>query len=330
MPANTPCLLVDSPGRVTLAHCTVPEPGPDDALIEVEVSGISPGTERREMAIYDEKRSKPFVPGYALVGRVTAAGPDHQDIVGQRVFAGGTRSVHPFQRRWGGHVGTAVAAIQQLVPLPDNVTAEAASLTKVAAIALHGVQLAKVTPHDKVIVVGLGVIGQCSARLAIAAGAKVWAIDTSVQRVDLARRTGVAAHAVEPQTVSELRRLTQGGADVVIDSTGVPSVLAQSTELLRETPWGDPEAEGPRLVVQGSFAADFRLNYDEIFKREAMVLVPRDNLHIDLVGVVDRLADGRLVTADLISTMIDASDAPSFYRRLHDDASVLTGCINWW
>lgn len=326
---STPCLLVNKPDHVALSRYDIPPLMPNEVLIDIEVSGISPGTELREMSVYGKQTSRPFVPGYAAVGRVVAASPGQDAWIGRRVFTGGTRSVAPFEKRWGGHVARAVTPIERLVPLPDLVDTESAALTKIAAIALHGLRHARVSTGDRLIVVGLGVIGQCSARLAVTTGASVWALDTSAERVRRAREAGLEASVVDDHTHSDLLERTAGGADVVIDTTGVPQVLTTSTRLLRGTDWGSHETTGPRLVIQGSFAADFRLVYDDLFQREATVLIPRDNMHADLVEVIGHLNDRRLTLADLISATVEPRQAQDLYQLLQQDTSILTGCIRW-
>ena len=52
-----------------------------------------------------------------------------------------------------------------------------AAFTTVASIALHGLRLAEAGPGSKVVVIGLGLVGQLAARLAMAAGCDVAGID---------------------------------------------------------------------------------------------------------------------------------------------------------
>src|SRR5699024_297468 len=63
------------------------------------------------------------------------------------------------------------------IPIPDNVSDEAAAFGAVAAIALHGLRQANVEAGGSVCVVGLGLVGQLTARLAKAAGLDVIGID---------------------------------------------------------------------------------------------------------------------------------------------------------
>ena len=108
--------------------------------------------------------------GYSAAGVVLAAG------------AAVTR-VRPGQLVATGGAGKASHAEFQAVPgllcaaVPDGVPARDAAFTTIAAIALHGLRLAEVGPGTKVVVLGLGLVGQLAARLAVAAGCDVAGID---------------------------------------------------------------------------------------------------------------------------------------------------------
>ena len=61
--------------------------------------------------------------------------------------------------------------------VPDGVPAEDAAFTTIASIALHALRLAEVGPGAKVVIIGLGLVGQLAARLAMASGCDVAGID---------------------------------------------------------------------------------------------------------------------------------------------------------
>ena len=87
-----------------------------------------------------------------------------------------------------GGAGKANHAEFQAVPallcavVPDGVPAEDAAFTTIASIALHGLRLAEVGPGSKVVIIGLGLVGQLAARLAMASGCDVAGIDPAEAR----------------------------------------------------------------------------------------------------------------------------------------------------
>src|SRR5207247_2506824 len=58
-------------------------------------------------------------------------------------------------------------------PVPDGVAPEDAAFATIAAIALNGLRQADLGPGSRVVVIGLGLLGQLTARLALAAGCEV-------------------------------------------------------------------------------------------------------------------------------------------------------------
>ena len=89
---------------------------------------------------------------------------------------------------------------------------------------------AKVVPGEKVAVFGLGGVGLAAVLAALAAGAtQVVAVDVVEHKRLLALTLGATHEAAGgPDVVAQVRELTGGGADKVIDTTGVAAVLEQA------------------------------------------------------------------------------------------------------
>ena len=103
-------------------------------------------------------------------------------------------------------------------PVPDGVPAEDAAFTTIAAIALHGLRIAEVGPGAKVVVLGLGLIGQLAARLAMAAGCDVAGIDPAAHPRRAAAASGVLALDERGEaTTDQVLAWSRGrGADAVL------------------------------------------------------------------------------------------------------------------
>src|SRR4051812_2265417 len=66
----------------------LPAPGPGQALVRVEASGVSFAEQQMRRGKYYDQPTFPFVPGYDLVGRVERVGPGgDQSLTGTRVAA---------------------------------------------------------------------------------------------------------------------------------------------------------------------------------------------------------------------------------------------------
>lgn len=124
-------------------------------------------------------------------------------------------------------VVSAHSAVKVDADLPYDIAAlfGCAVLTGAGA-AFHS---ASVTPGDSVAVFGLGGVGLSALMAAKAAGATtIVAVDPVAAKRDLALQIG-ATHAVDVTTaLDDIRDITGGGAEKVIDSTGVVRALEQA------------------------------------------------------------------------------------------------------
>jgi threonine dehydrogenase-like Zn-dependent dehydrogenase len=229
---------------------------------------------------------------------------------------------------YGGHIAHAVT--NTVHPIPAGVEAMDAVMAKLAAIAYHGARVARTTPGDVVAVVGLGPIGQLAQRAHHLHGARVVGFDLSGERVAVARAAGFEAVEIRGDLAETAREVTPAGFDVVVDATGVPAVLRQAIELLRDRGWNEPVETGARLVVQGSYAGDLAVNYQEFFMKGASLVVPRDHQAVDLRLVLGLLARKRLAVRDLVSEVASPELAGDVFRRLGARAgSQMTAVFSW-
>lgn len=322
-------ILVTGVDRVEVADTTVPDPAGGEVMVEALYTAISPGTELRCVAGKQPGAVFPFVPGYSMVGRISARGPGVSIAEGTMVFCSGTEKAG-LPLLWGGHIGHAVKSEASVFPLPEGVDPLEAALAKLAAIAYRGVRIAGTRPHEDVAVVGLGAIGQLAARLHRLAGARVVAADVDPARVAIAESAGIAAFGSGPGLLSGFRSLQPLGADVVVDATGAAALLRETVLLARQKPYDDSLTEPVRLVVQGSYPGDISFDYHQAFFRELTMLFPRDNQPRDLRAVLGFLASGRLRIKDLISRVGTPSQAGAFYSGLRaSEPGLLTAAIQW-
>jgi predicted dehydrogenase/threonine dehydrogenase-like Zn-dependent dehydrogenase len=250
---------VDS-GELRLVDLPTPTIGPTEVLVATSRSLLSSGTERaaRSLAsasLFGKARARPDLVrqvlgkahtqgvlntaravrtrlrtdmplGYSAAGTVIEIGEAVTGLaVGQRVATGGA-----------GHAELQVVAAPLAVPVPDHVPFEDAAFATVAAIAVNGLRLAEVGPGARVCVIGLGLLGQLSVRLSIAAGCDVVGVDLRKWTLSKARDSGAFA-------------LVETGADTtqsILDWTkgqGVDAVL-----LTAATRSSDPIRRAPQIA----------------------------------------------------------------------------------
>src|SRR5437763_928299 len=158
--------------QVDVREVELPPPGPEQILVETEVSAVSPGT---ELAVYTGTHQWlkdpnlpdwkfPFRSGYSAAGRIATVGANIRGWqAGDRVSYPGNHASHELltlgheRGRWW--------------KLPDKLDAERAALACVARYGLGASIRAGITLGRSAVVLGLGVIGQFALRCLLAAGA---------------------------------------------------------------------------------------------------------------------------------------------------------------
>lgn len=237
-------------GKSTVEDVPVPTPREGQALVKVETSLVSAGTERMvvefaEKSLVGKARSRPdlvkqvldkarregmvntmqaafnrldqpMALGYSSAGTIVALGKNMRGFkVDQRVAcAGGGYAVHAEYN---------VVPKNLLTPLPKNVDFESAAFTTLGAIAMHGFRLAEPQLGENVAVIGLGLLGLLTIQIASAAGCNVLGIDLDPKRIALASSLGLeAVSRRRAESTSELFTANRG-FDVILICADTPS-----------------------------------------------------------------------------------------------------------
>jgi len=203
---------------------------PDQVYVETEVSALSTGTDLGNFE--GRSREVPDAPdyprgvGYSNVGRVLRAGKDVTQLQpGQRVF-----SMRP-------HLSAFIAQKDELlVPVPEGVSSEQASLGYLIELGVAAMRQAKYEAGESIAVVGLGVIGLSTVGIARAMGARVIAIANAASRAECARRLGahLALRSEEARSPADLSAVCgSDGADIVILTANTWPAYRTSIDIAR-------------------------------------------------------------------------------------------------
>lgn len=326
---KTHALTFPAVGQVALVPVEIPDPGPGEVLLRTLFSTVSPGTELR---VFGGTQSRmpafPVIPGYTATAEVIAAGPGATLAPGTRVYAGGGSSKVNVATCWGAHVAHSVRAEAGLFPLPAGLDALPGSLVKLAAIAYRGVRLAVPRPHETVVVIGLGPIGQLAARLHRTTGARIVGADRITSRVATARAAGIEAVEIVRSLAADVAPLLGAGAHVVVDATGAAPVLSEAAALGRRPSWDDLDNTATRIVVQGSYVGAVPIDYDAAFLAEAHLCFPRDQRSADVHAVLDLMSRGHLRVDDLFTAVLAPRDAAQGYAQLRARDTLLVS-FDW-
>ncbi len=200
-----------------------PEPGADEALVEVAAAGVN------YLDIYYRSgfhwgghhgRKLPYIPGAEGAGTVRAVGSGVSEVrVGDRVAYG-------ISNGYGSYAELAAVAERHLVRVPETVDLRSAAAAMLQGMTAHYLtrDTYSVGPGDAVLVhAAAGGTGLLLVQMAKMRGARVFGTVSRAEKARIAEAAG--ADAVIDYTAAdftaEVRRLTGGrGVNAVYDSVG--------------------------------------------------------------------------------------------------------------
>ncbi len=317
------------PGDIRYVDVETPQPGPGEVLVRVRYAGVCGSDVHRVMG--GSAYHYPLVPGHEFAGEVVGAGETPRRVTviplipcRQCEFCetGKYNLCDNYSylgsRRDGGFAEYVVAPIENLIPLPEDVSYEEGATIEAAGGALHAIRRAGVKPGNSVAIFGAGPIGLCALQWARLSGAEqVIVVDPVRSKLDLAKSLGATA-VVDPTVTAAseaIQELTGGGVDVAVDFSGTPAGQREAVASLRKK--GTAVFYGishqgldlsPRLVdrilrheltLRGAWNADFSRT--------------RAN---DWRVALQFIASGRLATRPLITHRFPLSAVTEVFKQL--------------
>jgi len=169
-------------------------------------------------------------------------------------------------RKNGGMAEYLTVPQENVALLPEEVSDEVGSIIEAVAVGLTAVEKVENISQKSVVVFGPGPIGLGIISLLVGLHAKkivVAGTSDDKERLKKAKELGAdETLLVDQSEVQDLLRLESNGHDVVIDSSGHPSVPPTSIQLLKK---------GGELVLVGISADPFSLPADQIVRGELQV-----------------------------------------------------------
>ncbi|WP_247745066.1 alcohol dehydrogenase catalytic domain-containing protein [Shimia sp. R11_0] len=247
--------VLTSPGRFELKDVPRPKAERDEVLVRIMRVGIC-GTDVHIFNGHYAAENLPMIPGHEFTGviaelgeGVTGLSMEQPVVVDMNIGCGSCFWCRrneilncPEMQQMGitmdGAFAEYIAVPARLViPAPSSVAAEVLALTEPLACVVRCARKADITFGQSVVVLGAGPIGNLHVQLLRTIGAApIIVADLSEDRVQMALEAGADYGVTDPSVLEALvREKTDGrGADVVIESVGLPALYQQATRLIRK------------------------------------------------------------------------------------------------
>jgi 2-desacetyl-2-hydroxyethyl bacteriochlorophyllide A dehydrogenase len=316
--------------RVEVRQEKIPPLPEDSLLVRTRMSLISTGTEcicyrgdLEEGTHWAGWVRYPFYPGYSNVGTVEQVGTAVEGYqVGDRVFS----TTHHRQYH---------LVKPPLTKIPESISDASASWSKLGTIAQTGVRRAELTMGARVVVIGLGPLGQLLTQYTRVMGAEeVLAIDPVESRLAVAAAHGAtrtfagsaadAVEFVEDHTAGHL-------ADVVFDATGHYAVFPLALKLVRDF--------GTMMLIGDSPHPGRQVLTSDIVTRQITVRGSHNERLADerkwtsfrqIELLYSYLERGQMRVDDLITARHAPGEAPDVYAKLlRDRAGTIGVAFDW-
>lgn len=331
LPETMRAALLLAPREVVVERVPVPRPGPGEVLVEV-TTALTCGTELKSYRQGHRLFTPPWPLGHEFVGVVAAVGDGVTSVgVGERVVAANSGPCDACEFCLSGrshlcrqlpnlllrgafadYVLLAAPIVRSnLFRAPSDTPDHTLAFLEPLACVVNGVNEAAVEPGETVVIVGgTGPIGLLFVQLLRSQrAAAVVVIGRKPRRLDLARTLG-ATSTISAAEGDLARRVVAetGGADVVIEVTGIPSLIEQAVAMARP---------GGRVLLFGGSAAGAtaaldlaRVHYDALSVRGVFHHTPRS-----VRQSFELLTSGAVDVAPLVSDRLPLEETAEAMRR---------------
>ncbi len=327
-------LVYHGPGKLELETRPVPAPAPGEVLLKIKgvsVCGSDLGAYR--LHEISDRWLPPIVLGHEFSGEIARLGDGVQGLtLGQAVTANPILYCgHCYYCRHGQinfcpnrySLGTSIGGIQHdgamqdymtvrasaVIPLLEGVSYKQAALLEPLSVSLCAAQKGDLGEGERTAIIGAGPIGLMIVKFLKASGNKqVFVSDILPSRLEFAKSIG-ADDVIDGRqdVVARIKELTDGvGVDRVIVAAGVPGVVEQSMQLVRN---------GGNIVLVALIHQKAQLDLMPITTRQISLLgsyMFTDEMH----AVMASVAQKKIAIDDLVTSMRPLSEGAAVFEEL--------------
>lgn len=310
----------EAPHKVDVHEAPRPQPGTNEVVVRVAACGIC-GTDQH-IFHGDFFPTYPLIGGHEMAGEVVAIGAGVDNVregervaVDPSVFCGycffcqraqGNHCLHwngIGVTRNGGFAEYVLAPKANIYPIGDMPYEYAAFIEPLSCV-VYGMQRLRLPVGANALIYGAGTIGLTMLQLVRHSGAgQVVSVDTKAEKLSLAKKLGATATVPAGERAdATLRELSELGFDVVIDCTGVPSVVEHMFTHVRD--------EGTLLFFGvNPTEATIKLSPYDVYKKDLTIL-GSFALRYTFHQAIDLLENGAVDVAPLLSTRLPIERFP--------------------
>ena len=343
---NPDPILLDTP---------IPKPGPGEVLIKNHYSVVSSGTELAAIevantsvgeklqnssniekglnllkndgvkAVWNAVFPKNLIPlqlGYSSAGEVVQTGKGVSGFhVGDMVVSNGNHAEY-------------VSVNQNLcVRIPENTDIKESAFTVLGSIALHGLRLSETSLGSKVVVIGLGIVGQLVCRLAEAQGSEVIGIDPDEKRIEGNKNYFTSIEKASIQDVDSViitaatssnepievaTKIARNKAKIVVVGD-IPLNISRNEFYYKEL----------ELVVSKSYGPGRYDKQYEVLGKDYPIEYVRWTENRNFEAFIKLLSQGQIHLLDLVSEEVSFDEAPSVYKKFIEETKPLSVVLRY-
>jgi len=327
-------------GNMVTSEVPIPPPGPGEALVRIEKSGMC-GT---EILVHDDlyrgrNRPMPYplIVGHEASGELVELGPGTEGPkpgtrVGIEGVSGCGRCFHCMRGNYNlcpdwHHIGLTRAGalaefvavpVPSLLPLPEEVSSESAAFLEPLATVVHTLERTRPTPGQPAAIIGPGALGLLHLQVLRSAGLcpiLVFGRRGDEKRLELARLLGADAAIVADRKEAQehTARFTDGvGMALVIEAAGTPEAVQTALDI----------AGGKGTVVTLGLARSTEIDALNIMRKDLTWMGVVASVRRHYAGAIRLIRTGRVQPERLITHRMRLADALSAVSAMRNCEAV--------
>ena len=333
-----------------LWETSIPKPGPGEILIQNHYSVVSTGTEISTIqsanksvsekmqnssniekglellenegvrAVWNAVFPKNILPiqlGYSSCGKIVEIGKDVKNFhIGDMVVSNGS------------HAEFVVVNQNLCSRIPSETNEKEAAYTVLGSIALHGLRLSETSLGSKVVVVGLGIVGQLVCRLGEAQGSEVFGIDPDEMRrgdnqnfyasiddlpIDEADAVIITAASESNEPIEAATKIARNKAKIVVVGD-IPLNISRNEFYYKEL----------ELVVSKSYGPGRYDKQYEVLGNDYPIEYVRWTENRNFEAFLKLLSQKQISIKDLITKEVEFTESPEIYNSFSSEEKPLS------